>query len=116
MRWARLRRATFAPYFLPELLTTSLVAVIAAALAAPAFDASPTTGALLAATAWYGAEAALTAGAGWPLGPWFLPAAVARDLVLPWLWILGLASDRFEWRGAALTVADLAPAQAGPSV
>ena len=116
VRWARLRRATFAPYFLPELLTTSLVAVIAAALAAPAFDASPTTGALLAATAWYGAEAALTAGASWPLGPWFLPAAVARDLVLPWLWILGLASDRFEWRGAALTVAEFSPAQAGPSV
>jgi len=27
-----------------------------------------------------------------------------------WLdWIQGLASDRFEWRGAALTVAELAP-------
>ena len=111
VRWARLRRATFAPYFLPELLTTSLVAVIAAALAASQFGASPAMGALIAAAVWYGAEAALTAGAGWPLGLWFLPAAIARDLMLPWLWVQGLASDRFEWRGAALTVADLAPAE-----
>jgi ceramide glucosyltransferase len=116
VRWARLRRATFAPYFLPELLTTSLVAVIAAALAAPVFDASPASAALLAAAAWYGAEAALVAGAGWPLGLWFLPAAIARDALLPWLWVQGLASDRFEWRGAALTVADLAPVRAEPSV
>ena len=109
VRWARLRRATFTPYFLPELLTSSLVAIVAAALAAPTFDATPATGALFAAATWYGAEAALTAAAGWPLGRWFLAAAMARDLLLPWLWLQGLASDRFEWRGAALSVAEFAP-------
>ena len=97
------------------MLTTSLIAIAAAALAAPELGASREMGALIAAVAWYGAEAVLTAGAGWPLGFWFLPAAIARDLLLPWLWVQGLASDRFEWRGAALTVADLAHVEAGRS-
>ena len=106
VRWARLRRATFAPYYLPELLTTSLVPVLAAGLAAPAMDVEPGTAMLSAAGLWYAAEAALAYAAGWPLGPWSLPAWIARDLALPGLWLMGLASDRFEWRGAALTVAE----------
>jgi ceramide glucosyltransferase len=116
VRWARLRRATFAPYFLPELLTTSLVPILAAALAAPAFEAPAMTAAALAAALWYGAEAALAAAAGWPLGPWTIPAAIARDLALPWLWVEGIASDRFEWRGAALTVAEIASPDPKPSI
>jgi ceramide glucosyltransferase len=100
-----LRRATFAPFFLPELLTTSLVAIGGAALAAPALDMSPIVASLLAAVVWYAAEAVLALASGWPLGLWSLPAWIARDLCLPWLWIQGLASNRFEWRGAALSVA-----------
>jgi ceramide glucosyltransferase len=105
LRWARLRRATFALYYLPELLTTSLVAILGAALAAPEFDLSAPGAALAAAAVWYGLEAALAWGAGWPLGLWSLPAWIARDLALPWLWAQGFASDRIEWRGAELTVA-----------
>ena len=117
VRWARLRRATFAPFFLPELLTTSLVAVGGAALAAPLLDMSPIVASLLAAVFWYAGEAALASASGWPLGLWSLPAWIARDLCLPWLWIQGLASDRFEWRGAALSVAqsDLPQVRPAPS-
>ncbi len=97
VRWARLRRATFAPYFLPEALTTGLLPILAAAFVSPVLG-------LGAALVWYGAELALTAASGWPVGPWTLPAAMARDALLPWLWVQGLASDRFEWRGAALSV------------
>ena len=107
VRWARLRRATFAPYFLPELLTTSLVAIGGAALAAPAFDLSAPVAAIAVALLWYAVEAALAYAAGWPLSPWTLPAWMARDLALPWLWVEGLASDRFEWKGAALSVTDV---------
>ena len=67
VRWARLRRATFALYFAPELLTTSLFALIAAAIAAPEFGLSAPLAVILAALLWYGAEAALARAAGWPL-------------------------------------------------
>jgi ceramide glucosyltransferase len=48
VRWARLRRKTFALHFLPELFTTSLVAVVAAGFAAPLADLRPASAALLA--------------------------------------------------------------------
>jgi ceramide glucosyltransferase len=108
VRWARLRRATFALYFLPEILTTSLIAIASAAVAAPMFDATPESAAFAAAALWYGVEAVLAWGAGWPLNLWSLPAWIARDVLLPWLFVQGFASDRFEWRGAALTVSDAA--------
>jgi ceramide glucosyltransferase len=104
VRWARLRRATFALYHLPELLTTSLVAIGGAALAAPAFQTSAFGAAFTAAVLWYGAEAVLAYGARWPLNRWSLAAWIARDFSLPWLWVQALSSDRFEWRGASLTV------------
>ncbi len=108
VRWARLRRATFAAHYLPEMLTTSLVAITSAAFAAPEFDVAAASAAILAAGAWYAAEAVLAYGAGWPLSLWSLPAWLARDLLLPGLWVQGLASDHYEWRGAALTVSDAA--------
>jgi len=114
VRWARLRRATFAPYFLPELFTTSLVAIAGAGLGAPALDLPAPVAALSAAGFWYATEAALAYAAGWPLSPWSLPAWIARDLALPWLWIEGLASDRFEWKGAALNVTDVGLADTPP--
>ena len=104
VRWARLRRATFAPYYAPEILTTSLFAIVPAALYAHATDHSVVAAALIAAVLWYGAEAALALASGWPLSLWSAPAWLARDLLLPWLWVQGFVSDRFEWRGANLTV------------
>jgi ceramide glucosyltransferase len=114
VRWARLRRATFAPYFLPELFTTSLVAIGGAAYAAPAWGLSAPGAAVMTALLWYAVEAALARAAGWPLGRWTLPAWIARDLLLPWLWVEGLASDRFEWKGAALSVTDVGLAETNP--
>ncbi len=49
VRWARLRRATFPLHFAPEILTTSLVMIVAAAFAAPEFGLSPWVSAALAA-------------------------------------------------------------------
>ena len=106
LRWARLRRATFAIYYAPELLTSSAATLGAAALAGPEFDVAPEVSLIVAATIWYGVEAALAYVAGWPLN-WRSPLAwISRDLVLPWLWVQGWAGDNFEWRGNAMTVAE----------
>jgi ceramide glucosyltransferase len=116
VRWARLRRKTFALHFLPELFTTSLIAVVAAAFAAPLADLRWASASLLAATIWYGAETALAQRRGWAVGAWTLPAWLLRDLLLPWLWLQALASDRFEWRGAALSVNGETLAAEGPDI
>ena len=44
LRWARLRRATFPFFFAPEILTTSLLTFVAAAVAAPEFGINPIVG------------------------------------------------------------------------
>ena len=116
VRWSRLRRATFPIHFLPEILTTSLLCIGAAAMAAPLADLRPASAALLAATLWYSAEAALAQSAGWPLARWSLPAWIARDVILPWVWIAGLSSDKFEWRGEDLAVNRTYASARGPDL
>ncbi len=116
LRWARLRRATFAIYFWPEIFTTSIFTIAAAGFAAPEVGLNPAVGIMSAALVWYGAEAYLAKVAGWPLG-WRSPLAwIVRDLLLPWLWIQGWLGDQFEWRGNPMTVSEdeLAADGAGP--
>jgi len=114
VRWARLRRATFAPYFALEVVTTSLVTLIAAGFAAPSLGVEAPTAVLLAALLWYGAEAVLTRVAGWPLAWSSPPAWLVRDLLLPWLWIKGWSREQFVWRGNVMSVDDEALAADGP--
>jgi ceramide glucosyltransferase len=106
LRWARLRRVTFPLHFAPELVTTSLWALAAAFLGAPAFGWSPWLAMLAAGLAWYGAEAVLAAVAGWPLSARSPLAWVVRDLALPLLYIRAWTSNNFTWRGTAMTVAE----------
>jgi ceramide glucosyltransferase len=61
---------------------------------------------LIAALAWYGSEAALAWAAGWQLSLRSVPAWMARDLALPWLWAQAWASNNFVWRGNAMSVAE----------
>ena len=98
LRWARLRRVTFPFFFAPEILTTSLLTFIAAAVAAPVFGMDPIVGAALAAVFCYGAEAILAFAAGWPLS-WRSPAAwLTRDVLLPFLWARGWSGRNVIWR------------------
>jgi ceramide glucosyltransferase len=106
VRWARLRRATFPLHFAPELLTTGLLTFVAAWFGAPEMGLNPAAAVLAAALVWYGSEAVLAAAAGWRLSLWSLPAWIARDLALPWLWAQAWASDDFVWRGNAMSVAE----------
>ena len=116
LRWARLRRVTFPLHFVPEILTTGLLTIGAAAFAAPEFGAGAWASVALAALFWYALEALLASVAGWPLSWRSLPAWFIRDLLLPVLWSEAWAGDRFVWRGNAMSVdeAELSEAGSGP--
>lgn len=106
VRWARLRRATFAPFYVPELLTGSLLPIAAGVFAADIIGADPalTFAALIAV--WYGAETIVTRVAGWHMSAVSPLAWVMRDLMLPVLWAQGWTGNTFTWRGNAMSVAD----------
>ena len=116
IRWARLRRATFPLHFAPEILTTSLVTIGAAAFAAPEFGLSAESSVALAALYWYALEALLAFVAGWPLSWRSLPACIVRDALLPVLWSACWSGDSFEWRGNAMSIEETAleEAASGP--
>lgn len=103
LRWARLRRATFKRFFIPEILTGALWPL--AATLAYAIGMDWPLPAVLAAflLTWYGAEGALARHAGWPLS-WRSPLAwMLRDLMLPLLWIEAWRGSDFSWRGNDMT-------------
>jgi ceramide glucosyltransferase len=104
LRWARLRRATFPLFFLPEILTTSLFTLAAAGVAAPEFGLNAASGVAAMAVFWYGAEAILALAAGWPL-TWRMPLAwIARDLLLPLVFARAWTGHAIVWRGNAMSV------------
>ncbi len=104
VRWARLRRATFPAFYVPEVLTSSLAPAAAIALFAvnEGYPVAACVGAFFAL--WYGVEALLAASAGWHL-TWRSPAAwMLRDLMLPVVWLQGWGTGKFMWRGNAMEV------------
>ena len=105
LRWARLRRASFPHYFLPEVFTGAALPV-AAVVALAATGALPLVAPLAYLAAWYGAEIVLARTYGWPSGWRILPAMLIRDLLLPALFVSAWFGSGFEWRGNAMTVAD----------
>lgn len=105
VRWARLRRSTFIPYYMLEILSGSVTPSIAAAYAAANLGLNPVTTVAALWTVWYGAEAALAKSAGWHLNLTSPAAWLARDLALPVLWVQGFMGNRFTWRGNEMTVA-----------
>lgn len=109
-RWARLRRACFPQYFLPEILAGGIWPTVAIGVVADAMDWPVVALAAAWAFVWYGAEMALARAAGWPLSPLSPLHAVLRDLLLPALWVDGLLGSKFEWRGNAMSVAVDRPA------
>ena len=99
LRWSRLRRATFKPFFAFEILSGGLPPLLAAATLAhlTGWPLVASTAAFM--TLWYGAEVLLCRAAGWPLS-WRTPVlAVMRDGLLPILWIAGWLGNDFVWRG-----------------
>jgi ceramide glucosyltransferase len=106
VRWARLRRASFPAYFLPELLAGGLPPIICCALAAFLAGLPVVPVVMLFAAVWYAAECALARVAGWQLSLVSPLAFVLRDLVLPVLWIKSWLGQEFVWRGNAMRLGD----------
>lgn len=99
MRWARLRRVSFPLFFLPEVLTGCVPAMLCAAYAADLWDIEPVYAAAGLGLIWYGAEATVAAAAGWHLS-WRSPLAwMLRDALLPLLWTSAWLGRGFTWRG-----------------
>src|SRR4029077_14775920 len=67
LRWARLRRASFFAYFLPEALSGGVLPMIVLACVAPALSLPPVLSAVSLGAVWYGGEMLLAAAAGWHL-------------------------------------------------
>jgi ceramide glucosyltransferase len=106
LRWARLRRATFPVFFLPEILSGSAAPLLAAAYAAAAFDVPSVVAVVTLGGAWYGSEAALARAAGWHFGALSPLAWVTRDFMLPVLWVQAWLGNSFSWRGNDMRLAD----------
>jgi ceramide glucosyltransferase len=109
-RWARLRRACFPLFFVPEILGGAVFPLIAAGYVASAARISVFGAVAALALFWYGAEAALAKAARWHLTPLYPLQALLRDLLLPVLWIDAWVGTDFVWRGNQMSIAADAPA------
>jgi ceramide glucosyltransferase len=104
LRWARLRRASFFAYFLPEALSGGVLPMIVLACVAPALGLPPGLSAVSLGAVWYGGEMLLAASAGWHLSALYPLYGLARDLLLPVLFVSALRGDDFVWRGNEMQV------------
>ncbi len=109
LRWARLRRASFFAYFLPEALSGAALPMLALALAAPGLGLRPVLSVILLAVVWYGAETLLALAAGWHVSARYPLVCLARDLLLPVLFVGALFGDGFVWRGNEMQVKRFRP-------
>jgi len=105
LRWARLRRASFKAFFIPEILTGALFPLAACAIAAGSIGVSPISAVLIAGTAWYGAEALMARASGWHTSVRTPLVWMLRDLLLPLLWVQSWLGSTFVWRGNHMRVA-----------
>lgn len=105
VRWARLRRATFQIFYVPEVFAGSFFPLLAGVASATSFDIDPVVAFSALAGIWFGAEALLARAAGWHLSALSPLSWIARDLLLPVLWLEGWSGDTFVWRGNDMSVA-----------
>jgi ceramide glucosyltransferase len=109
LRWARLRRASFLLYFLPEILSGGVLPMIAIAILADAYawPVAPTV--ITFGAFWYGAEMLLSAAAGWHVTALYPLYGLMRDLLLPVLFVGALKGNDFVWRGNEMHVERMRP-------
>lgn len=104
VRWARLRRVTFPAYFAPEFMNGSVVAVLLGGYTALQMEANVPLTMLAIVASLHVGEMLLAWICGFALG-WRTPfALLARDLMLPVMFVDALLFDDFVWHGNAMTV------------
>ena len=104
VRWARLRRVTFLPFFLLEIFTGCLLPALAGAYAASVAGYDPIATGLLIGAIFLACEVQLALAAGWRFSVLSPLAWLTRDLMLPVLFTSALLTDEFVWRGNEMTV------------
>ena len=102
LRWARLRRATFPIEFLPEIFSGTLIPVLTAVAAAASVGWPVAATALAYLAIWYAAEIVTAAGCRWPVGLATVPALLARDILMPAIWVGAFTGRSFTWKGTAM--------------
>ena len=107
VRWARLRRVTFPAWFAPEALNGSFAAVVLGAYAAMQFDLNVALVAFAIMASIHAGEMLLAYICGFPLN-WRTPfALIARDALLPAMFVDALLFDDFVWHGNEMTVREV---------
>jgi len=109
IRWARLRRATFKWFFVPELLAGGVWALSAGAVVASTTGLPVAASVTTLGAVWYGAEVLLAYRAGWHLSRRAPLLWLLRDLVLPLLWVSAWLGNEFEWRGNRMRLVENGP-------
>jgi ceramide glucosyltransferase len=109
LRWARLRRASFFMYFLPEILSGGVLPTIGVAILAHALGLPLAVCVISFGALWYGCEMILAAAAGWHLPVLYPLYGLMRDLLLPALFVSALRGNDFIWRGNEMQVERLRP-------
>ncbi len=104
LRWARLRRASFFFYFAPEIFSGGVLPTLAVAFLADQFEWPVALSAAAYAAFWYGSEMLLAAAADWDVPLLYPLYGMARDLLLPVLFVAALKGDDFVWRGNEMQV------------
>lgn len=104
VRWARLRRVTFLPFFLLEIVTGCLLPLLAGAYAASVAGYDPILAAAIIAAVFMACEIQLALAAGWRFSALSAAAWLIRDLMLPVLFTSALLTDEFVWRGNEMSV------------
>jgi ceramide glucosyltransferase len=104
LRWARLRRASFFIYFVPEIFSGGVLPTIAFAILAHAFGWPVVLCTVAFGALWYGAEMLLAAAADWHTPALYPLYGLARDLLLPVLFVAALQGSDFVWRGNEMQV------------
>jgi ceramide glucosyltransferase len=103
-RWARLRRASFPQMYAPEILSCSLLPMLAGAYAARDFGFEPWSVVILVAALYHLSEALVSRALRWPTNLLSPFNYLLRDLLFPVIWIDGWLGDDFVWLGNSMSV------------
>ena len=109
LRWARLRRASFFLYFVPELFSGGVLPALAMGFVAAALGLPVVLSVAALIALWYGAEMLLAAAAEWHVTARYPLYGLARDLLLPVLFVNALRGNDFVWRGNEMQVERMRP-------
>lgn len=98
-RWSRLGRMSFPAFFALEIFAGVVPPTIAALWWALATHRDIAATIAILWLSWFGLEWALARTAGWPSSLRMIAASIARDLMLPLIWLQGWRNRGFVWRG-----------------